>query len=108
MGCDSLTGINIPDSVTGIGNMAFASCANFTSVTIPKSVTSIGVGAFWLCSQLTSVTFAEGSNITDANFGINAFPEGTSTGGNTLKTAYSTGKAGTYTRAADGETWTKS
>jgi len=28
-------------------------------------------------------------------------------GGNTLKTAYSTGKAGTYTRPANGTVWTK-
>jgi hypothetical protein len=78
------------------------------SFIIPSSVTSIGDRAFIGCSSLTSVTFA-GNNITDGDFGIIAFPEGSSGyGGETLKTAYSTGKAGTYTRAANGSTWTKS
>jgi len=61
-----------------------------------------------MCTKLNSVTFATGSNITDASFGSEVFPEGTKgDGGNTLKTAYKTGKAGTYTRAANGSTWTK-
>jgi hypothetical protein len=52
--------------------------------------------------------FATGSNITSNNFGKDAFPEGSDgSGGNTLKTAYSTGKAGTYTRPTNGFTWTK-
>jgi len=39
---------------------------------------------------------------------VTAFPEGsTGSGGNTLKAAYATGKAGTYTRAANGNTWSK-
>jgi hypothetical protein len=60
------------------------------------------------CTGLTSVTFATGSNIADGSFGSNASPEGSNGGGgNTLKTAYSTGKAGTYTRPANGSTWTK-
>ena len=39
-------GFTIPDSVTSIGDYAFASCTGLTSVTIPNSVTSIGDGAF--------------------------------------------------------------
>ena len=98
----------IPGSVTSIEGFAFSNCNSLTSVTIPDSVTSIGTSAFSYCRRLTSVTFVTGSNITDANFGTNAFPEGNSGyGGNTLKTAYSTGKAGTYTRTAGGDTWTK-
>jgi len=55
--------------------------------------------------------FTTGSNISDTNFGTNAFPEGSSPGmgGNTLKTAYNNAnpKAGEYTRAANGSVWTK-
>jgi hypothetical protein len=49
-----------------------------------------------------------GSIIADADFGSTAFPEGSNSYGDNLKNAYSTGKAGTYTRSANGTTWTKS
>ena len=51
----SLTSIEIPDSVTSVGNNAFAGCTSLTSVTIPDSVINIGSGAFNNCSSLTSV-----------------------------------------------------
>ncbi|MBQ9429003.1 MAG: leucine-rich repeat protein, partial [Clostridia bacterium] len=70
-GCSGLTSIEIPSSVTSIGDEAFDSCSSLTSITIPSSVTSIGDQAFWGCSGLTSVTFAEGSQCT--SIGIQAF-----------------------------------
>ena len=100
----------IPNSVTGIQGNAFDGCTSLTSVIIPDSVTSIGYGVFWGCTNLTSITFATGSNISSANFGDNAFPQGSNgSGGNTLKTAYNAAspKEGTYTRAANGSTWSK-
>ena len=107
-GCKSLIGVTIPDKVTTIGDLAFNGIG-ITSVTIPKSVTSIGVYAFSNCKSLTSVTFAKDSNITAANFGKNAFPEGIyGSGGDLLKNIYNpaTSKDETYTRAANG-TWAK-
>jgi len=102
--CSNLTSVTIGNSVSSIAEEAFYGCSGLTSVTIPGSVTSIWNYAF-VFTRLTSVTFATGSNI--ANFGVNAFPQGsTGSGGDSLKIAYSTGKAGTYTRPADG-TWTK-
>jgi len=93
------TTFTIPNTVTSIGRQAFYKCT---------SITSIGGVAFYFCTSLTSVTFATGSNIPNDNFGDIAFPEGTrGNGGDTLKTAYSTGKAGTYSRPANGETWAK-
>ena len=53
--CSSLTSIEIPSSVTSIGNAAFYLCSNLASVVIPSSVTSIGNNAFDGCSSLTSV-----------------------------------------------------
>ena len=107
----NLTSITIGNKVTSIGNDAFSGCTGLTSVTIPASVTSIGAYAFSTCWNLRSVTFATGSNITDANFGYDAFiePYGGSIGsfGNGLKTAYSTGKAGTYTITGNWDAWTK-
>ena len=48
--------IEIPNSVTSIGDYAFYACSGLTSLTIPNSVTSIGDGAFEGCTGLTSVT----------------------------------------------------
>ena len=55
-GCSGLTSITIPNSVTGIGNYAFAGCSGLTSITIPNSVTGIGSYAFYACPGLTSIT----------------------------------------------------
>jgi len=108
--CMGLTEITIPESVTTIDDSAFANCIRLTSITIPGSVRSIGDGAFTDCADLTSVTFAAGSDITAADFGDSAFPEG-SGGGDNLKTEYlkpaPAGGAGTYTRTSGGSTWAK-
>ena len=47
--------VYIPDSVTKIGNEAFANSA-ITQVIIPNSVTEIGNNTFWKCIYLKSVT----------------------------------------------------
>jgi hypothetical protein len=46
---------SIPNSVTTIGQAAFAKCTGLTSVTIPNSVNSMAYGAFMSCSGLTSI-----------------------------------------------------
>ncbi len=51
--------INIPNSVTRIGKCAFYICSSLVSITIPNSVTSIGNGAFWECTGLTSITIPD-------------------------------------------------
>ena len=53
--CESLTSITIPNSVTSIGKRAFYNCKGLTSITIPNSVTSIGWAAFNGCSGLTFI-----------------------------------------------------
>ena len=67
--CNSLTSINIPDSVTNIGDEAFSWCRSLTSIKIPNSVTNIGDEAFHECESLKSI------NIPDSvtNIGNEAF-----------------------------------
>ena len=57
---DKLTSVNIPNCVTSIGDDAFSGCSNLTSITIPGSVTSIGNYAFSGCSNLTSIIIPNG------------------------------------------------
>ncbi|MBQ9338721.1 MAG: leucine-rich repeat protein [Paludibacteraceae bacterium] len=58
LGCQNTI---IPNSVTEIGDNAFADCSVLISVTIPNSVTSIGREAFYNCTSLTSVTIEAGT-----------------------------------------------
>ena len=53
----SLIEFDIPNSVTYIGDYAFADCTSLTNVTIPNSVTSIGEAAFYDCTSLTDIYF---------------------------------------------------
>ena len=55
----NLTSITIPDSVTSIGERAFAECSSLTSITIPSGITSIRERAFYKCSNLTSITIPD-------------------------------------------------
>jgi len=55
IGCATLTGITIPDSVTSIEGNAFYECSNLTSITIPNSVTRIAFQAFYKCTSLTAI-----------------------------------------------------
>ena len=54
--CESLTSINIPNSVTTIGNGAFSRCSSLISINIPNSVTKIENSAFGGCKSLTDIT----------------------------------------------------
>ncbi len=53
--CRVLEKINIPDSVTKIGSRAFANCKSLIDVNIPSSVSEIGNSVFGGCSSLVSV-----------------------------------------------------
>jgi hypothetical protein len=67
-GC-SATNLTIPDSITNIGNQAFAYSSRLASVTFGSGVASIGEEAFSFCGRLTSISLSD-SVIT---IGTNAF-----------------------------------
>ena len=68
-GCDGLTSITIPNSVTFIWDNAFKGCKGLTSITIPNSVIYIGDYVFYGCTGLTSITI--GKSVT--SIGYSAF-----------------------------------
>ena len=59
-GCEKLSSVSIPDSVTAIGECAFGSCNRLVSVNLPGNVLSIGEYAFGSCINLAAVTLSEG------------------------------------------------
>ena len=72
LGCKSTV---IPNSVTTIGQSAFAGCSGLTSVNIPNSVTTIGQSAFTNCSGLTSMTVESGNTNYDSRNNCNGIIE---------------------------------
>ena len=54
-----LTMITIPNSLTKIGDNAFAQCKNLTSIVVPNSVTEICSGAFSDCTSLENILLPE-------------------------------------------------
>ncbi len=56
-----LTSIDIPDSITTIGNSAFYKCSNLKEIVIPDSVKIIEKSAFSDCVSLANITI--GSNV---------------------------------------------
>jgi hypothetical protein len=89
--CDRLASVTTGDSVVNIGESAFATCSSLTNVTIGTNVTSIGAGAFGSCNSLTAITVATNnpaySSVTGVLFNKSQ----------TTLIQYPGGKAGSYT-----------
>ncbi len=56
-GCSGLTSVTIPNNITSIDEYAFYGCTGLASLTIPASVTSIATYAFANCTGLTDLVF---------------------------------------------------
>ncbi len=76
----NITQVNIPDTVTHIGDYAFAWCYGLTSVTIGNGVRSIGENAFWACN-LNALKIPDSvETIGSKSFGNNDYLESVSIG----------------------------
>ena len=58
-GCNEITSVVLPNSMTRIGYEMFANCTSLASVTIPNSVIEIDDWAFKNCSRLANVTLPD-------------------------------------------------
>jgi hypothetical protein len=75
VGLSNMTSVTIPDSVTNLGDSAFAGCPNLASISIGKGITHIkggmetsSWGTFQWCSSLTRVTIPD--NVTNIGDGV--------------------------------------
>ena len=66
-GCEGLTSITLPESLTAIDNYAFNGCSNLMLITIPESVKSIGSNAFSGCSGLAAIEIPDSVRTIGSN-----------------------------------------
>ena len=75
-----LNHVEIPDTVTGIGEYSFCQCKSLSNIVIPSSVTSIGKNAFYKCDNLKYVVIPETvKSINEHAFGYNDHDDETDT-----------------------------
>lgn len=53
----AISSIDIPNSITSIGNSAFQYCMSLNSINLSSALTTIGTSAFSSCYSLRSITF---------------------------------------------------
>lgn len=61
-GQDLMTSIQMPESLTWVGDRAFVNCKRLHSITLPNSVTHLGKEVFKDCNNLSAVKLSEGVN----------------------------------------------
>lgn len=70
-GCNHLSSIKLPNTITTINGLAFGNCNSLTSLTIPKTVNKIGLCAFQGCESLTSIDIPENISILEQSLFFN-------------------------------------
>ena len=62
-----ITSVNLPSTVTSLGDNCFQNCSNLTEINISK-VTSLGESCFYSCSSLTSINLPLVTSLGNACF----------------------------------------
>lgn len=57
--CGNLTSVELPSSMTTLGNFSFRQCYNLKSITIPEGMAILGNYAFMHCTGLQSITLPD-------------------------------------------------
>lgn len=70
-----MTSVVIPETVTFIDFAAFSSCIRLKAINLPASVSYIGEFALWGLSDLRTIVVAEGNTKYDSRNGCNAIIE---------------------------------
>lgn len=65
-GCEKLTGLNLSENLTDLGEYAFIYCNGLTEITIPGKLTIISDGSLQSCAGLTKVTIPESVTLVDS------------------------------------------
>ena len=73
-GCKNLESVEIPNTVTSIGDGAFGMCTRLMKVVIPSSVTSINSYAFSNCPALEEIYINDIAAWCNISFGVSANP----------------------------------
>ena len=92
-----ITSLSLPNSITGLGDMALASCPALASINIGTGVSEVSSNAFINCPNLATITVAAGNTALKAEDGVLFSKSGTSLYVCAAKGA----KSGDYTVPAD-------
>ncbi len=65
--CTPITEITIPDSVSSIGSYAFANCTSIKTLSVPENVSTIGNAAFDNCSSMKHIYLYNPNCLTTDN-----------------------------------------
>lgn len=67
--CRNLESIELPESITSIGDEAFKNCVALTNITLPSGITEVGYETFYGCIGFTNITLNQGlQSIDDGAF----------------------------------------
>ena len=73
-----ITSLSLPNSITGLGDMALASCPALASINIGTGVSEVSSNAFINCPNLATITVAAGNTALKAEDGVLFSKSGTS------------------------------